>query len=33
MLGSFFDPEDKEDTFLRNVVRLSTDYAALYPRR
>jgi hypothetical protein len=33
LLGLFFDPEDGGDMFLQNVSRLSTDYAALYPRR
>jgi hypothetical protein len=28
-----FDREDGGNMFLRNVGRLSTDYAALYPRR
>jgi hypothetical protein len=32
LIGEFFDPEDG-DTFLRKVGWLSTDYAALYPRR
>jgi hypothetical protein len=29
LLGLFFDPEDGGDMFLRNVGRLSTEYAAL----
>jgi hypothetical protein len=33
LLGLFFDPEDRDDMFLRNVGWLSTDYMALYPRR
>jgi hypothetical protein len=33
LLALFFDPEDGGDVFLRNVWWLSTDYAALYPRR
>jgi hypothetical protein len=33
LLGFFFDPEDGENMFLRNVGGLSTDYTALYPRR
>jgi hypothetical protein len=32
LLVLFFDPEDGGDVFLRNVGRLSTDYASLYPR-
>jgi hypothetical protein len=31
--GSFFDPEDGGDVFLRKVGRLSTEYTALYTRR
>jgi hypothetical protein len=33
LLGLFFDPEDGDDIFLRNVGWLSTDYTALYHRR
>jgi hypothetical protein len=33
LLGLFFDPEDGDDMFLRNVSWPSTDYTALYPRR
>jgi hypothetical protein len=33
MLGLFFDSEDGNKIFLRNVGGLSTDYAAEYPRR
>jgi hypothetical protein len=33
LLGLFIDPEDGGDMSLRNVGCLSTDYAALYPRR
>jgi hypothetical protein len=33
LLGSFLDPEDGGDMFLRNVSCLSTDYTALCPRR
>jgi hypothetical protein len=29
----FYDPEDKGDTFLRNVWYNSTHYTASYPRR
>jgi hypothetical protein len=29
----FFDPEDGDDMFLRNVGCISTDYTASYPRR
>jgi hypothetical protein len=29
----FFDPEDGDDMFLRNVGLNSTDYMASYPRR
>jgi hypothetical protein len=29
----FYDPEDGDDTFLRNVGYHSTDYTASYPRR
>jgi hypothetical protein len=32
-LGVFFDPEDRSDMFLWNVSWLSTEYAALDPRR
>jgi hypothetical protein len=32
-LGLFFGSEDGGDIFLRNVIRLSTDYIALFPRR
>jgi hypothetical protein len=31
--GLFFDPEDRDDMFLRDVGWLSTDYKALYPGR
>jgi hypothetical protein len=31
--GLFFDPEDGDHMFLRNVGRLSTNYTAMYPRR
>jgi hypothetical protein len=31
LFGLFFDPEDGEDIFLRNVGWLSMDYAALHP--
>jgi hypothetical protein len=31
-LGLFFDPEDGDDMFLGNVVSLSTDCMALYPK-
>jgi hypothetical protein len=31
-LGSFFDPEDEDDMFLRNAGWFSADYMALYPR-
>jgi hypothetical protein len=33
LFGLFFDPEDWDDMFLRNVGWLSTDYMAVYPRR
>jgi hypothetical protein len=33
LLNYFFDPEDGDDTFLRNVGCNSTDYTASYPRR
>jgi hypothetical protein len=33
LLVLFFNPEDGGDISLRNVGLLSTDYAALYPRR
>jgi hypothetical protein len=33
LLGLFFDPEDGDDMFLRNVCWISTDYTASYPRR
>jgi hypothetical protein len=33
LLGLFYDPEDGGNMLLRNVCRLSTEYAALYPRR
>jgi hypothetical protein len=33
MLVFFFDPEDGDDMFLRNVGWLSTDYTALYSTR
>jgi hypothetical protein len=33
LLGSFFDPENGGDMFLRKVGCLSPDYPALYPRR
>jgi hypothetical protein len=33
VLGLFFDHEDGGNTFLRNVIRLSTDYTVSYPRR
>jgi hypothetical protein len=33
VLGSFFDPEDGGNMFLRNIDWLSTDYTALYRRR
>jgi hypothetical protein len=29
----YFDPEDGDDIFLRNVSLLPMDYMALYPRR
>jgi hypothetical protein len=32
-LGSFFDPEDGGDMFLRNVVLTLTDQTALYHRK
>jgi hypothetical protein len=32
-LRLFFDPEYRDDIFLRNVGCRSTDYMALYPRR
>jgi hypothetical protein len=31
--GVFFDPENRGDMFLRNVLSFSTDYMVLYPRR
>jgi hypothetical protein len=31
LLAIFFDSEDGDDMFLRNLCRLSTDYTALYP--
>jgi hypothetical protein len=33
LLDLFFDPEDGDDTFLRNVGWLSRDYMVLCPRR
>jgi hypothetical protein len=33
LLGLFFDPENEDHIFLRNVGWLSTHYAALYPKR
>jgi hypothetical protein len=33
LLGAIFKPVDGGDMFLRNIVCLSTDYTALYPRR
>jgi hypothetical protein len=33
LLGLFFYPENGGDMFLRNVIYLSTNYTALYPRR
>jgi hypothetical protein len=33
ILLGLLDPEYRGEIFLRNVGRLSTDYAALYPRR
>jgi hypothetical protein len=33
ILLDLFDPEDRDDMFLRNVGWLSTDYTSLYPRR
>jgi hypothetical protein len=33
MIGSFFDTDDGYNLLLRNVVRLSTEYKALYHRR
>jgi hypothetical protein len=32
LLGLVFNPEDRGDTFLRNVGWFSTDNAAMYPR-
>jgi hypothetical protein len=32
ILLDLFHHEDEGDMFLRNIGRLSTDYAALYPR-
>jgi hypothetical protein len=32
-LGSFFDPEDESDMFLRNVGWLPTGHTALYPNK
>jgi hypothetical protein len=32
LIGLFFDTEDGEDIFIRNVGLLSTDYRALYHR-
>jgi hypothetical protein len=29
----FFDPEDGDTSFLRNVCKLISDYTASYPRR
>jgi hypothetical protein len=33
LLWLFFDPEDGDDMFLRNVRLLSTHYTALHPKR
>jgi hypothetical protein len=33
MLGLIFDAVDGSDMFLRNIVKLSPEYKALYPRR
>jgi hypothetical protein len=33
LLGLFFDPDDGDNMFLRNIGWHSTDYMALYPRR
>jgi hypothetical protein len=33
LLGLLFDPENRDDMFLRNVGWLSTVYTALHPRR
>jgi hypothetical protein len=33
LLGSFIDPEDGGDMFLRNIGWLSTNYTALHPQR
>jgi hypothetical protein len=33
LLGLFFNPEDRCNTFLQNAVRLSMDYETSYPRR
>jgi hypothetical protein len=33
LLGLLFEPEDRGDMFLRTAGWLSSDYAALYPRR
>jgi hypothetical protein len=32
LIGLFFDPEDCDDMFFRNVCWLSTSYTTLYPR-
>lgn len=29
----FFDHEDGDDIFIRNIVQIVTNYTALYPRR
>jgi hypothetical protein len=33
IFGIFFDPEKESDIFLLYVIRFSTDYMVLYPRR